>query len=641
MPDILPQHRPSKGPAPSPSARPPLAGALREAAVAAGSVLVGFAVLELPLAGGLPTLSPEHLAWNLAALGLLFAVAYLAGQRTRAAAAAFVGACLLAGVANGFVALFKGQPIVPADLLALGTATSVSSGYSFWPTGPMVAAVTLAAGWGLVLAKALGPRPSDRRPLRGERACRAGCNLAAAALVAMGAAGLYAQADIAAEAECTVDAWDVRGSYVRQGTALCFLERLQEVTPAPPAGYSRDQAATLRAEGAQAAWAAEPGTAAVALAGSDEAPVRPHVIAIMNETFSDLSAYPGLEGSSAEPSLVNALSRSDAIGGSAVVSALGGGTCNSEFEFLTGASLGNMGGGVYPYVLYSFDGAGSLPRAFSELGYRTRAIHPAEGSNWRRNAVYGQLGFDTFDDIETFKAQPGYEEGLFRNLVSDRTTYDLALAMLDEAEGPQFVFDVTIQNHGGYDPPLVPADQQVALGRGDLGGAELDEFASCIAASERDLAYLLGRLEQRDDPVVVCFFGDHQPGFANDLFERAYGTSVEGVPLEQVQERFRTPYLIWGNAAARSLGLASPDAVAGGTTSLNYLGAALLEACGLPIDEHFGFLQALRGLVPAINMNGYLAPDGQWRWFDQDGGVGEALRAYAIVQHDSLFGGAS
>ena len=84
--------------------------------------------------------------------------------------------------------------------------------------------------------------------------------------------------------------------------------------------------------------------------------------------------------------------------------------------------------------------------------------------------------------------------------------------------------------------------------------------------------------------------------------------------------------------------MADPATVAGGTTSLNYLGATLLEACGLPMGEHFGFLQALRQQVPAINMNGYLAPDGQWYWFDQDGGVADALQAYAIVQYGSLFG---
>ena len=67
--------------------------------------------------------------------------------------------------------------------------------------------------------------------------------------------------------------------------------------------------------------------------------------------------------------------------GDVYVSAMGGGTCNSEFEFLTGASMGNMGGGVYPYVLYDLDGAESLVSYFDALGYATHAVHPAENTN--------------------------------------------------------------------------------------------------------------------------------------------------------------------------------------------------------------------------------------------------------------------
>ncbi len=77
-------------------------------------------------------------------------------------------------------------------------------------------------------------------------------------------------------------------------------------------------------------------------------------------------------------------------------SALGGGTCNSEFEFLTGSSMGHLGGGVYPYVLYDLDGTESLVSYFDALGYATHAIHPAESTNWRRDRVYDQLGFDAF-----------------------------------------------------------------------------------------------------------------------------------------------------------------------------------------------------------------------------------------------------
>lgn len=605
------------------------------------AVLLGFLLLELPWNPDVFAIPWPYVQANLLIGLLACAIVFLAGQRTRASLAVYVGLALAAGCANFFIITFKGQPIVPADLFALSTAASVAGGYSLFLTAQLVFCLVVFAAFCAALYFLCPPRPVSRRDF--------GPNcLAAVLLVALGFMQ-YGAIDIKSECDVTVDVWDVRGSYATQGTALCFLSRAQELTPAEPEGYSSETLDTIlgpfgSADGIfQASAPLEgPHEDADGASNSNTAAALPYdgpnVIAIMNETFSDLSSYPGLEDAAPVTEFFHEVADDSLASGNVFVSAMGGGTCNSEFEFLTGASMGNMGGGVYPYVLYGFKDADSLPRAFGELGYRTRAIHPAEGSNWRRDAVYAQLGFDAFDDIATFKSQPGYDESLFRGLVSDRATYDLALAMLDEADGPQFVFDVTIQNHGGYDPALVPDEQRLALDRDAFRTTEMDEFASCMAASERDLAYLMDQLDQQPDPVVVCFFGDHQPGFANDLFERAYGTAVEGVPLEQVQERFRTPYLIWGNAAARSLGMADPATVAGGTTSLNYLGATLLEACGLPMGEHFGFLQALRQQVPAINMNGYLAPDGQWYWFDQDGGVADALQAYAIVQYGSLFG---
>ena len=108
--------------------------------------------------------------------------------------------------------------------------------------------------------------------------------------------------------------------------------------------------------------------------------------------------------------------------GTAYASAFGAGTCNSEFEFLTGSSMGNFGDGVYPYVLYDLGGNENLVTYFKSLGYATRAIHPADAANWRRDRVYGQLGFDAFDDISAFE---GAET--LRGFTTDRETYDLSL----------------------------------------------------------------------------------------------------------------------------------------------------------------------------------------------------------------------
>lgn len=54
------------------------------------------------------------------------------------------------GAANCFVQSFRGTPILPWDLSALGTAADVAGSYRFTPTWQMLAAVALAAGPGCV-----------------------------------------------------------------------------------------------------------------------------------------------------------------------------------------------------------------------------------------------------------------------------------------------------------------------------------------------------------------------------------------------------------------------------------------------------------------------------------------------------------
>lgn len=612
--------------------------------IAVLSIAVGFMVMELPWNERLLAMEPAYASANLGILALLFSIVFLLGQRTRTAAAVFTGLCLLVGVANHFIVEFKGQPIVPADLFALGTAASVSGGYTLLPDARVILC-TLLYGSYVALLHALPLAPAHGSgPI--QRAAAVSMNLLCAAVFALVGLNCLSTTDIGEEYDCTVDVWDVRGSYASQGTALCFLTRFQQLAPSEPYAYSAALAdELLAANRARTAPHApkeeETMQASFGESAEEEPSLRPHIIAVMNETFSDLSIFPGLEQSNAEPRYANDLAERSAYGGTAFVSALGGGTCNSEFEFLTGASLGNLGGGEYPYMLYDFDGASNLAAHLASLGYTASAIHPAEASNWRREAVYGQLGFERFDDIDWFKAQPDYEEALFRRLVSDRRTYERALELIDEAEGPQFVFDVTIQNHGGYETQLIDEADRVELGSDAIPPeerGEIEEFISCIRASEADLAWLIDELEQREAPIVLCFFGDHQPGFTDQLFERTYGTSIDGVPLAQVQQRFSTPYFIWGNSSARALGLARPTSDSVQPASLNYLGAMLLDAAGLPHSDHTAFLATLRDAVPAINMNGYLTADGEWHWFDQDAGVNDELWQYSVVQFRDLFG---
>lgn len=292
---------------------------------------------------------------------------------------------------------------------------------------------------------------------------------------------------------------------------LCFLQRAQQLSPQAPDDYTSDTAFALRSGAFSLTDAVDAiADGLVPDAHADEAQL-PSMVVVMNETFSDLSRYAAIDGAYGGPVHLRKAEEEALVHGDAYVSALGGGTCNSEFEFLTGCSTGLLGAGVYPYMPYSLENVDNLAAYLGNLGYGTTAIHPAAASNWRRDRVYEQLGFDRFIDISGFEGAQTR-----RGMVTDAETYGRVLQVLSEEDGPQFVFDVTIASHGGYTTgELADEDMVPALVEGSPD-AEVGEYLGCIQHSDREFAEFLDALEGLDRPVVVCMFhpgGDarHQP----------------------------------------------------------------------------------------------------------------------------------
>lgn len=608
------------------------------------SVVLGFVFLELPWNKEFYEIPFNFLVFNGLILASIAFFITLVSQHTRGSLVAFTGLCLFAGCANYFIIKFKGQPILPADLFALGTAASVSEGYTFEITRRIAACVVVWAAYAFAVFKWC-PKVPVRRTI-------VIANVVAALLVALIGVTAFNKVDVIETTGVKVDVWNAKSSFASQGTALCFLSRAQQLMPQVPEGYSEEaveeilepyksanngEGASVTSTTTSASSSADSTSASTTSTTTEE--VKPHVLAIMNETFSDLSQYPGLEESNAQLTFYDEVAADALVSGTTYVSALGGGTCNSEFEFLTGASVGLMGAGIYPYVLYDLDNASSLPHYFNTIGYDTTAIHPASANNWRRDRIYNQLGFDTFDDISTMEGAP-----TLRNMTTDKATYEHALEIIDNAESPQFIFDVTYQNHSGYSTGLIPEDMQVTLDSETIKNSEIDEYLSSIKQSEEDLRWLISELNNRTDPIFLVFFGDHQPNFADWLFEATNGKSVNDSTLEEVQTRYNTPYFIWANEAARTLyGDSLTSLGTTEVTSLNYVSTLLQMTTGLPSTTQDRYLEDLREVLPAMNLNGYMDADGVWHDYAEEPTTEagkkalEALKQYRMVQYNDLF----
>ena len=103
-------------------------------------------------------------------------------------------------------------------------------------------------------------------------------------------------------------------------------------------------------------------------------------------------------------------------------------------------------------------------------------------------------------------------------MVSDGATYNnKILQIMDKGEESQFIFDVTIANHGGYDTGTIAEEDMMRIDMGGEESAEVNEYVTAIARADADLAAFLAKLAQREEPIVVVLFGDHQPGFVEQL----------------------------------------------------------------------------------------------------------------------------
>ena len=522
-------------------------------------------------------------------------------QRRSAPCSIVVIALYVIGLAEYFVITFRSMPITPGDLTALSTAAAVSSGYSYDLTAYCLYGLVFAA-LGIMCCHAA----SFFRKPRAERTRRGfvvnllwGIFFIAAIVLNVTCVDYYNTLEI------TVYSWRPLESYYRQGFLPSFISEAQAIDPSEPDDYSVEDAEDI-IEAYAAAYDEEAEDDEDRAAAEEQFEEdQPTVIVIMNETFSDLSIFEEMHADYEGPSYFNSIS--DALlTGTLYVSALGGGTANSEFEFLTGTSMAYLGSGVYPYTTYNLTDVENLAQQFSDLGYYTVAMHPNHASNWNRENAYEDMGFDEFLAIEDFE-----DAETLRGMVTDAATYDTILELLEENDDPMFIFDVTMQNHSGYNTGLIPDELMIELDIDGESDSEVNEYVSLIEQSDEALEEFLEALEELDEEVIVVFFGDHQPFFTDDYNDEWFEDEDDVTHTERV---WQTEYVIWANYDVAGCDQTSEEL----DLSTNYLAAVMMELIGAPLTDYQKAQLVLMEDMPVINSVGYQDSDGVWYAKDEE-----------------------
>ena len=137
-----------------------------------------------------------------------------------------------------------------------------------------------------------------------------------------------------------------------------------------------------------------------------------------------------------------------------------------------------------------------LVETLKSQGYEAVAMHPYPADNWNRRECYANMGFDLFLDETAYE---GSEQ--LRNYVSDRGDYEKLIEMVENKENPEdrlFLFNVTMQNHGGYEETHDNFNQEVWL-TGELEGKfpKTDQYLSLMKESDEALEYLISATTSR------------------------------------------------------------------------------------------------------------------------------------------------
>lgn len=591
----------------------------------AGPILCAAIAETLSLSG---VAGLEEGFFLLNALIYLFAhlVLYLVVRNTRIACLLVLLVVVGFSIANHYVIAFTGIPITFGDLMSVGVGMAVAGGYTY-TLDPAVVACLIAA---FVYAALLIAIPCSKIQVSFRS------NQMALALVAVAAVGMgaYLYGDEDAWSRIDTHEWNPAYPYLHYGFAASLASDVASASTVEADGYDSDalwqtdESSGVTQVNVGHGYVTEVDGAPAYREATEESP---NIVVVMNESFSDLTSYlEGYETSTDPMPFVRSLMQQENVisGTCAVSSDMGTGTANSEFEFLTGNSMAYFRGNT-PYVQFIDTETPSLASELAGRGYRTQAMHAYERAGYNRVKVYDRFGFQQYKGIEDFDV----DIDVARGYPTDETNYRQLIKDFEENRGgaPQFLFNITMQNHGGY----YASDYEWPVRVHEVAPVESYDdsviaYESSVRMADDALRQLISYLETVDEPTVLLFFGDHEPRLSNEFYS-SWFTDENGLDLETTAQLHKTPFFIWGN-----YDLNTDAAAKGSTVSLNYLSTVLFQAAGIKLSPYQEYLADLRMEHPVITARYFTDAFGS-KIGSTPTAFTDSIREYQWLQYNCVF----
>ena len=504
--------------------------------------------------------------------------------------ATFVSGCagLVPAAVNFYTLQLRGEPFLPWDLTQVKEAAGVAAaaGLKVQPGMVWAGGVLLAL---TVLSHFLYRRRG--RPALPVRLVSIAASLAALLALVF---GVFLQPAVTQSFGIYPDAWMQDRYYRWYGVITGFMTNLTNLEIDEPEGYSEEAVNTLLDE-TEAAGAIRtgPNFPDSYAARTDPAAIEkePTIIYVMDESYwdvSELEQYSVTFDTDISPNL-HALQQTSAHG-RVYSPSFGGGTCDVEFEALTGYSVGFLPSGCKPYQQHVTHPMFALPSYLKDRGYQTAAVHCYYAKYWSRNTAYPNLGFDDFISLEDMrgveKVRGYYWKG---GLVTDASMGEQIIREYETlkaaSDAPVFLHAVTMQNHTNYNAANYPDDQRVHITSAPAGlkastvGA-LEDFATGVRDADALLGQLVGYFSQVDEPVILVFWGDHYNPIDSgyDVYTATGYASADSSDPRLHQ----TTLLMWSNYSSQPVDL--------GTIAAYEISPVMMDLFGLDQPLYFQYL---------------------------------------------------
>lgn len=570
----------------------------------------------------------EKAKWfNIILFELIAWILFFVTGRVRTALRLELIVAMVFGLANTYVVKFRTNPIVPWDFLSIRTAASVVSNYDLTPDKRMIGISSLFVFLIIILQFAALRLPALNFKKETfdwkENGKRLALRLVPAGLAVMILTSFVEKLqDEDFQTQNYLYPFLFTPVYMTDvnGIAVTFAMNLAYMSIEEPEGYDREEVEAVLAE-YESVGADSLGNDAVNGAETEK---MPNIIVVMSEAFSDMASVADFSVNEDYMPFIHSLQQGEenTITGNLQVSVCGGNTANSEFEFLTGNSMAFLPQGSIPYQQYLIKEIPAIPLQLKEMGYYTVAAHPYNASGWERNTVYPMLGFERSIFVNEYN-----RNDKLRTYISDAACVDKIIQIFEEKEAgmPLFMFNVTMQNHGGYTDEYANFTPDISVE--GMNHTAVEQYLSLLKVSDAELKRLVTYFSQVEEETMIVFFGDHQPNDAvAGPLVKLNGKNIKTFSGEELLTRYEVPYVIWANYDITE----ESDT----DTSLNYLGLRMLEEAGIETYAYQNFLQELENTYPVISAMQVRKADGT---ITNAASEEEGLRLYQSIQYYYLF----